>query len=45
VLLVIFALPLWFERTAARPPEDCAIVIRGVGEQLAWHSKSSGTVD
>ena len=37
VLLVIFALPLWFDRTAAQPGTDGAIVIRVVGEQFAWN--------
>jgi cytochrome c oxidase subunit II len=37
VLLVIFALPLWFDRTSAQPGTDGAIVIRVVGEQFAWN--------
>jgi cytochrome c oxidase subunit II len=37
VLLVIFALPLWFDRTAARPGDAGALVIRVIGEQFAWN--------
>lgn len=37
ILLVVFALPLWFSRTA-RPPADAnAVVIRVVAEQFAWN--------
>jgi cytochrome c oxidase subunit II len=37
ILLVIFALPLWFDRTAAQPNPDSAVVIRVVAEQFAWN--------
>ena len=37
VLLVVFALPLWFKRTAAQPSEAGAIVVRVVAEQFAWN--------
>jgi cytochrome c oxidase subunit 2 len=37
VLLVIFALPLWFDRTSAQPTTDGAVVIRVVAEQFAWN--------
>jgi cytochrome c oxidase subunit 2 len=37
VLLVIFALPLWFDRTSAQPGTDGALAIRVVGEQFAWN--------
>ncbi|HYN10269.1 MAG TPA: hypothetical protein VES67_22980 [Vicinamibacterales bacterium] len=37
VLLVIFALPVWFDRTAARSSDAGAVVIRVVGEQFAWN--------
>lgn len=37
VLLVVFALPLWFERTSAGPPDPNASVIRIVGEQFTWN--------
>jgi cytochrome c oxidase subunit 2 len=37
VLLVIFALPLWFERTSAQPTAEGALVIRVVAEQFAWN--------
>jgi cytochrome c oxidase subunit 2 len=37
ILLVVFALPLWFDRTAARPGDAGAVVIRVVGEQFAWN--------
>lgn len=36
VLLVVFALPLWFQRTAAQPPPQ-ALVIRVVAEQFVWN--------
>lgn len=42
VLLVIFALPLWFERTSARPPDAGALVIRVVAEQFAWNVQYPG---
>jgi cytochrome c oxidase subunit II len=37
ILLVIFALPLWFDRTAAQPNPDSAVVVRVVAEQFAWN--------
>jgi cytochrome c oxidase subunit 2 len=37
VLLVVFALPLWFQRTSARPPEPGALVLRVVAEQFVWN--------
>ena len=37
VLLVVFALPLWFKRTAAQPNDASAIVVRVVAEQFAWN--------
>ena len=41
-LLVVFALPLWFERTSARPAAPSAIVIRVVAEQFAWTAHYPG---
>lgn len=38
LLLVVFALPLWFKRTSAQPAQTPdAIVIRVVAEQFAWN--------
>jgi cytochrome c oxidase subunit 2 len=37
VLLVVFALPIWFERTSARPSDPRAVVIRVVAEQFVWN--------
>ena len=37
VLLVVFALPLWFQQTLARPNDANAIVIRVVAEQFVWN--------
>ena len=37
ILLVAFALPLWFSRTAAPPADANAVVIRVVAEQFAWN--------
>jgi cytochrome c oxidase subunit II len=37
VLLVAFALPIWFERTSARPADPNAVVLRVVAEQFAWN--------
>lgn len=37
VLLVVFALPLWFERTSARPTSGDPVVIRVVAEQFVWN--------
>jgi cytochrome c oxidase subunit 2 len=36
-LLIVFALPLWFNRTAAQPSGPDAVVIRVVAEQFAWN--------
>lgn len=37
VLLVVFALPVWFSRTAPPPKDPRAIVIRVVAEQYVWN--------
>ncbi len=37
LLLVVFALPLWFKRTSAQPTATGAIVVRVVAEQFAWN--------
>ena len=37
VLLIGFALPIWFERTSARPADPNAVVVRVVAEQFAWN--------
>jgi cytochrome c oxidase subunit 2 len=37
LLLVVFALPLWFSRTAAQPGLAGAVVIRVIAEQFAWN--------
>jgi cytochrome c oxidase subunit 2 len=37
VLLVGFALPVWFARTMPRPDDPRAVVIRIVAEQFAWN--------
>ncbi len=37
VLLVVFALPLWYDRTSARPSDSNAVVLRVVAEQFAWN--------
>ena len=39
VLLVVFALPIWFNRTSAQPaaPAGGATVVRIVAEQFAWN--------
>jgi cytochrome c oxidase subunit 2 len=42
VLLVGFALPLWFNRTVAAPPDPQAIVIRVVAEQFNWNVRYPG---
>jgi cytochrome c oxidase subunit 2 len=42
VLLVVFALPLWFQRTAAPPSDPRAIVVRIVAEQYAWNIHYAG---
>jgi cytochrome c oxidase subunit 2 len=42
VLLVGFALPLWFERTSAAPAGGNPIVIRIVAEQFVWNVQYPG---
>src|SRR5580765_1726726 len=37
ILLVGFALPLWFNRTTAAPSDPQAVVIRVVAEQFNWN--------
>jgi len=37
VLLVVFALPLWFSRTGASPADANAVVVRVIAEQFAWN--------
>ena len=37
VLLVVFALPLWYSQTAARPTDTNAVVVRVIAEQFAWN--------
>jgi cytochrome c oxidase subunit 2 len=37
VLLVVFALPLWFRQTSAQPSNPSALVVRVVAEQFAWN--------
>ncbi len=37
VLLVVFALPLWFARTSAVPAATNAVVVRVVAQQFAWN--------
>jgi cytochrome c oxidase subunit 2 len=37
VLLLGFALPVWFSRTGATPTDPRALVIRVVAEQFAWN--------
>lgn len=37
VLLVVFALPIWFQRTAAQPSDSTALVVRVVAEQFVWN--------
>jgi cytochrome c oxidase subunit 2 len=37
ILLVVFALPLWYSRTAARPADPNAVEVRVVAEQFAWN--------
>lgn len=37
ILLVVFALPLWFDRTSAQPSAESAVVVRVVAEQFAWN--------
>ena len=37
VLLVGFALPIWFEQTSPRPADPNAVVVRVVAEQFVWN--------
>jgi cytochrome c oxidase subunit 2 len=37
VLLLVFALPLWFNRISAQPVDPAATTIRVVAEQFAWN--------
>jgi cytochrome c oxidase subunit 2 len=37
VLLVVFALPVWFRQTTAQPAERGALEIRVVAEQFLWN--------
>ena len=37
ILLVAFALPVWYSRTEAPPADANAVVIRVVAEQFAWN--------
>jgi cytochrome c oxidase subunit 2 len=37
VLLLVFALPVWFTRTSAAPDDPRALVVRVVAEQYAWN--------
>ena len=37
ILLIVFALPLWADRTSAQPGVDSAVVVRVVAEQFAWN--------
>lgn len=36
-LLILVALPVWFARTAARPADPSAVVVRIVAEQFTWN--------
>ena len=42
ILLVVFALPVWYSRTAAPPVDSNAVVIRVVAEQYAWNVQYPG---
>ena len=37
MLLVGFALPIWFEQTSPRPADPNAVVVRVVAEQFVWN--------
>jgi cytochrome c oxidase subunit 2 len=37
VLLIGSALPLWFDRTSARPSQGNPLVLRVIGQQFAWN--------
>ena len=41
-LLVGIALPLWFQRTSAQPPDHDALTIRVVAEQFVWNAHYPG---
>jgi cytochrome c oxidase subunit 2 len=43
ILLVAFALPVWYSRTAAPPADSNAVVIRVVAEQFAWNVHYPGS--
>jgi len=43
VMLIGFALPLWFERTAAAPAVENPLVIRVTAEQFVWNVHYPGT--
>jgi len=42
ILLLGFALPLWFDRTSAAPSGQPAVVIRVVAEQFNWNVRYPG---
>ena len=42
-LLIGLALPIWFERTSARPADSNAVVVRVVAEQFVWNVHYPGT--
>lgn len=37
VLLVVFALPVWLEHTAAQPADPAAVTVRLVAQQFVWN--------
>ncbi len=37
ILLVVFALPIWFKQTSAQPTDPSAVTVRVVAEQFAWN--------
>jgi len=43
VMLIGFALPLWFERTSAAPAVENPLVIRVTAEQFVWNVHYPGT--
>jgi len=42
VLLIGSALPLWFDRTSARPSQGNPLVLRVIGQQFAWNVHYAG---
>jgi cytochrome c oxidase subunit 2 len=42
VLLIVFALPLWYDRTAAEPAAGSPVTIRVVAEQFSWNVHYAG---